>query len=179
MESGGGNKNKSQALLSRKRRSAMKNKIAVLVKVIVLAAILVLYILYLVCNSRYVLAKRFFNINVYQYDVIEVENTLSNLSYAGKYEMTMQVGEGMFDEFVTDLGLEEIVEKEELEHVNEDYFEGEVLDGGGIFFGSTWPAKSNNWFPFFYDGMPKSVYTAVRYEEPENGTYKVRLIYKE
>lgn len=75
----------------------MKNKIAVLVKVIVLAAILVLYILYLICNSRYVLAKRFFNINVYQYDVIEVENTLSNLSYAGKYEMTMQVGEGKLE----------------------------------------------------------------------------------
>lgn len=155
----------------------MKNKIAVLVKVIVLAAILVLYILYLICNSRYHLAKRFFNINVYQYDVIEVENMLANSSYTGKYEMTMQVGEGQFDEFVADLGLEEIVEKEELEHINEDYFEGEVLDGGGIFYRIS-GQKRNIWYPFFSD-MPKSVYTVVRYEEPENGAYKVRLIYKE
>ncbi len=157
----------------------MKKKIAVIFQILILAAALIFYILYLICNSGYVLAKRFFNINIYKYDVVEVENTLSNLDYSGKFEMIIKVEEDQFDEFAAGLGLEEIEEKEELERINEEYFGGKVPDGGGIFFGFTWPAKSNVLSPFFCNGMPKSVYTIVRYEKPENGSYRVRLLYKE
>lgn len=157
----------------------MKKKIAVIFRILILAAVLVFYILYLICNSGCVLAKRFFNINIYKYDVTEVKNTLSNLDYGGKFEMTIKVEEGQFDEFAAGLGLGEIDEEEELERINEEYFEGKALAGGGILFGFTWPAKRNVLFPFFCDGMPKSVYTVVRYERPENGSYRVRLVYKE
>lgn len=157
----------------------MKKKIAVISQILILAAVLIFYILYLIWNSGYVLAKRFFNIDIYKYDAVVVENTLSNLDYSGKYEMTMEVGEEQFDEFAASLELEKIDEKDELERINKEYFEGKALDEGGIFFGFSWPAKSNILSPFFCNGMPKSVYMAVRYEEPENGSYRVRLIYKE
>lgn len=154
----------------------MKNKGTTVFKIMVLVVIVFFYILYLVCNSKYVLAKRFFNVNVYKYDVTKVENTLSNSDYTGKYEMIIRVEESQFDEFVDDIKLGAVEEKYEMELLNKEYFGDEPLDGG-IFLGIS-TQKRNICFPIF-SSMTKSIYTIVRYEKPENGGYKVTLIYKE
>lgn len=103
----------------------MKKKTAVSVKILILAAIFILYILYLVDNSNYMLAKRFFHMNVRQYEVMEVKNTMRLMSYDGKYEMILQVGEEQF----------------------------EALKDGGIFNEYNGAVKSRFGFAYFYYQM--------------------------
>lgn len=131
----------------------MKKKTAVFVKILILAAIFILYILYLADNSNYMLAKRFFHMNVRQYEVIEVKNTMRPMSYDGKYEMTLQLGEEQF----------------------------EALKDGGIFNEYHGAAESRFGFAYFLlsNGIPGRSHAEVRYEELENGSYQVKLIYEE
>ena len=161
----------------------MKKKSIFMGLLIVLLVMLLwcMYLSYFIKSDK-MLIKHLFGVSKTDYEIINVDNTLSNYNYMGDYKVKIRVKEEDMESFIKEI--EKKVYILDIDKYNIEMY-------SDLFKDITGREYKNNDVIYdkygsvrriiikFYERRPKTVYTYVMYSEAVDGIYEIDLAYLE
>lgn len=135
-------------------------------------------------KSDKMLIKHFFGVNKTDYEIVNIDNTLSNSQYTGEYKVKIRVKEDNIKYFIKEIEKtvsesplsEDIKSHEMYSDLFKDITGRELKSNDTIYqkFSSVRRIIIND-----LGNRPKTVYTYVMYSEAVDGIYEIDLVYTE
>ena len=161
----------------------MKKKSIFMGLLIVLLVMLLwcMYLSYFIKSDK-MLIKHLFGVSKTDYEIINVDNTLSNYNYMGDYKVKIRVKEEDMESFIKEIEKKVYIldiDKYNIEMYSDIFndIKGREFKASDVIYEKF--SSVRRIIIKFYESRPKTVYTYVMYSEAVDGIYEIYLAYLE